>query len=115
MKPPKSIIAAIGVFYFVLQHFQRERLTALNDRITSRLLTDYRIKLRGRQTRPLASLSEAKSKPALVANRSHDPRRLSEDNNPIAEIQDPKVNLDKKKVMFPVDVRRRNSVIWYNQ
>src|SRR5215469_7428383 len=47
------------------------------------------------------SLSEAKSKPVSVENRSRDPRRLYEDNNPIAEVQDPKLDLDNKKIVFP--------------
>jgi hypothetical protein len=111
-------IIAFAVCYFGFQHFYRERFAALNDRITSqdRLLVDYRTKLRGatpdeaaaqieKLTRLLAetqkSLSEAKSKPVAVENRSRDPRRLYEDNNPIAAVQDPKLDLDNKKIIFP--------------
>jgi hypothetical protein len=114
-----TIIVAVAISYLALQHFQRERRAALDDRITSqeRLLTDYRTKLRGatpdetaaqieKLTSLLAdaqkSLHQAKNKPAPVENRPRDPRRLYEDNNPIAEVQDPKVDLDKKRVMFPV-------------
>jgi hypothetical protein len=111
-------IIVLGVSYSGFQHFHRERVAALNDRIASqdRLLADYRTKLKGatpdeaatqieRLTILLAeaqkSLREAKSKPVSVENRSRDPRRLYEDNNPIAEVQDPKLDLDNKKVIFP--------------
>ena len=82
-----------------------------------RLLADYRTKLRGatpdeaatqieKLTSLLAktekSLGEAKSKPVSVENRSRDPRRLYEDDNPIAEVQDPKLDLDNKRIVFPV-------------
>jgi hypothetical protein len=48
------------------------------------------------------SLSEAKGKLASVEKRSRDPRRLYEDNNPIALTQDPKIDLEKKKITFPI-------------
>jgi hypothetical protein len=112
-------IITFGVSYFAFQHFHRERVAALNDRISSqeRLLIDYRTKLRGatpeeaaiqieKLTGSLAeakrSLTEAKSKPGSMENRSRDPRRLYEDNNPIALTQDPKIDLDKKRITFPV-------------
>ncbi len=112
-------IITLGVSSFAFQHFHRERVAALNDRILSqeRLLTDYRTKLRGATPEEAAaqiekltgllaetqkSLSEAKSKPVSVENRSRDPRRLYEDNNPIALTQDPKIDLDRKKIIFPV-------------
>jgi hypothetical protein len=99
--------------------FDRADLSALNDRIASqeRLLTDYRTKLKGatpdeaatqieKLTSLLAetqkSLSEAKNKPISVGNLSRDPRQLYEDNNPIALTQDPKIDLDRKKIAFPV-------------
>ena len=47
------------------------------------------------------SLNETKSKPASVDNRSRDPRRLYEDNKPIALVHDPKIDLEKKKMTFP--------------
>ena len=95
-------IITLGVSYFAFQHFHRERVAALHDRILSqeRLLADYRIKLKGAEepatqveklTSLLAetrkSLREAKSTLASVENRSRDPRRLYEDNNPIAMTQ----------------------------
>jgi len=112
-------IITFGVSYFGFHHFQREELAALNDRFTSqeRLLADYQTKLRGptpgeaaTQIEKLTSLlaetqkrlSETKSKPVSVENQSHDPRRLYEDDNPIAEVQDPKLDLDNKKIIFPV-------------
>ena len=110
-------IITLGVSYFAFQHFHRERVAALNDRILSqeRLLADYRIKLKGAEepatqveklTSLLAetrkSLREAKSTLASVENRSRDPRRLYEDNNPIAMTQDPKIDLYKKMITFPV-------------
>jgi len=112
-------IITLGVSYFAFQHLHRERVAALNDRILSqeRLLIDYRTKLRGAtpeeaatQIEKLAallaetqkSLRETKSKPVSVENRSRDPRRLYEDNNPIALTQDPKIDLDKKMITFPI-------------
>jgi hypothetical protein len=112
-------IITLGLCYFPLQHFHRERVASLNDRIASqeRLLADYRTKLKGATPNEAAaqiekltglladtqkSLSEAKRKPVSVENRSRDPRRLYEDNNPIALTQDPKIDLDRKKITFPV-------------
>jgi hypothetical protein len=111
-------IITLGVSYFGFQHFHREGVAALNDRIASqdRLLADDRTKPRGAiadeaaaQIEKLTSLlaetqknlSEAKSKPASVENQSRDPQRLYEDNNPIAEVQDPKLDLDARKIIFP--------------
>jgi hypothetical protein len=108
----------MGVSYFALDHLHRERVTALNERIASqeRLLGDYRSNLKGatpdeaatqieKLTRLLAaaqtSLSAAKSKPVSVENRSRDPRRLYADNQPIALVSDPKLDLDQKKITFP--------------
>ena len=112
-------IITLGVSYIAFQQFHRERVAAFNDTIASqeRLLADYRTKLRGATPDEAAThiekltsllvetqknLSEAKSKPVSVENRSRDPRRLYEDNNPIALTQDPKIDLDRKKVTFPV-------------
>jgi hypothetical protein len=114
-----TALITLGISYFWFEHFHREDVAALNERIASqeRLLTDYRAKLRGATpdetaaqienlTNLLAetqkSLGEAKSKPVAVENRSRDPRRLYEDDNPIAEVQDPKLDLDNKRITFPV-------------
>jgi len=111
-------VITIGVSYFAFDHLHRERVTALNERIASqeRLLTDCRSKLKeatpdeaATQIQKLTSfladaqttLSAAKSKPVSVENRSRDPRRLYADNQPIALISDPRVDLDKKKITFP--------------
>jgi len=121
-RPPEAIVlivvVAVALSSLGFLQFHRERVAALNDTIASQegLLSDYRTKLKGatpdeaatqieRLTILLAetqkSLSEAKSKPVSVENRSRDPRRLYEDNNPIAEVQDPKLDLDNKKIVFP--------------
>ena len=114
-----TALVTLSVSYFGFEHFHRGRVAALNDRIASQeqLLADYRTKLRGatpdetaaqieKLTSLLAetqkSLSEAKSKPPSIENRSRDPRLLYADNNPIAEVEDPKVNLDNKKIIFPI-------------
>jgi hypothetical protein len=112
-----TALVAAGISYFGSLQVHRERVAVLNDRIASqdRLLTDYRTKLKGaspdeaasqveKLTRLLAdaqSPREAKGKPVSVENRSRDPRRLYEDNKPIALVHDPKVDLDKKKIVFP--------------
>ena len=110
-------IITFGGSYFAFQNFNRERVAALNDRVASqeRLLADYRTRLKvaaeaaaqiEKLTSSLAetqkSLSEAKGKLASVEKRSRDPRRLYEDNNPIALTQDPKIDLEKKKITFPI-------------
>ena len=46
------------------------------------------------------SLKAAKDRPRSVENHSRDPGSLYEDNNPIAQVQDPKIDLDQKKVTF---------------
>ena|SRR6516225_5838223 len=111
-------VVSIAVSYFAFDNLHRERVAALNETIASqeRLLTNYRTKLKGaspdeaaRQFEKLASqlaetqrsLSVAKSNPVSVETRSRDPRRLYDDNKPIALVGDPKVDLDKKKIIFP--------------
>jgi len=111
-------VVSIGVSYFAFDNLHRERVAALNETIASqeRLLTNYRTKLKGatpdeaatrieKLTRSLAdaqkSLSVTKNKPVSVENRSRDPERLYEGDKPIALVNDPKVDLDKKKITFP--------------
>jgi len=113
-----GIITLVGC-YFAFEHFHRDRVAVLNARIASqeRLLADYQTKLKGATpddaatqierltsllTETQKNLSEAKRKPVSVENRSRDPRWLYEDDNPIAEVQDPKVDLDNKRIIFPV-------------
>jgi hypothetical protein len=110
-------IIALGASYLAFQHINSERVSTLNDRIASqeRLLVEYRTKLKGAEgaaaqieklTRSLAeaqeSLREARSKPVSMEKQSRDPRRLYEGNNPIALAQDPKVDLEKKTITFPI-------------
>jgi len=112
-----TALVAVGISYFGLQQFHRERVAALNDTIASqdRLLADYRTKLKGatpeeavaqieKLTSLLAdarkSLATAKTEPVAVVNRSRDPQRLYEENKPIALVRDPKIELDKKKITF---------------
>jgi len=111
-------IVAVGMSYLGLHQFHRERVAALDETIASqqRLLTEYRSKLKGatpdeaaahieRLSSLLAdaqnSLSAAQNKPVSVENRSRDPRRLYEDNKPIALVHDPKIDLDTRKITFP--------------
>jgi hypothetical protein len=110
-------IITLGVSYFAFQHFHREAVDALDDKISSqeRLLIDYRAKLEGTEqaaaqieklTSSLAaaqeSLRQAKTTPVSIGKESRDPRRLYEGNSPIALTQDPKVDLEKKKITFPI-------------
>jgi hypothetical protein len=117
-----EVVALVGIITlvvssFAFQHFHRERVAALNDTIASqeRLLADYRTKLKGaneaaaqieKLTSSLAeaqeSLRQAKTTPVSLEKQSRDPRRLYEDDNPIALAEDPKIDLDRKKITFPM-------------
>ena len=74
---------------------------------------DYRTKLEGTEqaaaqidklTSSLAaaqeSLGQAKTTPVSIEKQSRDPRPLYEGNSPIALTQDPKVDLEKKRLHF---------------
>ena len=105
------MIGGIGICGFGFQHY-RERLADLNAQLVSRdrLLTEYRTKLTEAETQVMKltsalagaekRLKAAKDKPVLVENPSRDAHSLYEDNNPIAQVQDPKIDLDQKKVTF---------------
>jgi hypothetical protein len=105
------VIGGIGICGFGFQHY-RERLADLNAQLVSRdrLLTEYRTKLTEAETQVMKltsalagaekRLKAAKDKPVLVENASRDAHSLYEDNNPIAQVQDPKIDLDQKKVTF---------------
>jgi hypothetical protein len=110
---------AIGVSYLAFQRVQGEHLAALENQIAEReaLIAEYRTKLNGatpeqaaneieKLTKTLAdaqkNLNEAKTKTASVDARPRDPRRLYEEDNPIALVRDPKIDLDNKKITFPV-------------
>jgi uncharacterized coiled-coil protein SlyX len=106
-------IVVFGVSYSGFQHFHRERVADLNGRLASqdRLLAEYRTKLTetGRQIEKLTTaladaeknLRTVRDRPRSVENRSRDPGSLYEDNNPIAQVQDPKIDLDQKRITFP--------------
>jgi hypothetical protein len=113
------MIITIGVSYLVLQRIQNEHLAVLENKIAERetLITEYRSKLNGatpehaareieRLTKTLAdaqrNLAEAKTKAASLDVRPRDPRSLYQEDNPIASVRDPKIDLDNKKITFPV-------------
>ena len=110
-------VIAVGMSYFGFQHY-RERLADLKERLASqdRLLTEYRAKLSGANPEEAATqieqltaalaaadkrLSAAKNELIEVEKRFRDPRSLYDGNTPIAQVQDPKIDLDQKKVTFP--------------
>ena len=106
------VIVGIGISGFGFQHY-RERLADLNAQLMprDRLLTEDRTKLTEAEARvakltsALAAVEKrlraANDRPVLVENPSRDPHSLYEDNNPIAQIKDPKIDLDQKRITFP--------------
>ncbi len=111
-------IITLGLSYLVLQEFHRERLAVLNDRIASQeaLLGEYRTKLKGATPEQAASqidqltkllgdtqkaLNDVKNRVTSLEKLPRDPRQLYKDNSTMAIVQDPKIDLDKKTVMFP--------------
>src|SRR6516225_1738005 len=106
------VVVAVGTSSFGFRHY-RERLADLNERLASqdRLLIEYRTKLTdgGTQIEKLTAaladvekrLRAAKAIPGSVEDRSRDPKSLYEDNNAIAQVQDPKIDLDQKRITFP--------------
>ena len=113
---PEAIAVAVlivgGISYSGFR-YDRERFAVLNERLASqdRLLSEYRTKLTEARTHieklttALAnadkSIKAAKDMPTPVKIRSRDPLSLYENNNPIAQVQDPKIDLDLKKITFP--------------
>ena len=112
------MIIAIGVSYLAFQRVEGEHLAVLENKIAAReaLITEYRRKLNGatpeqaandieKLTKTLAdaqrNLNEAKTKAASLDVRPRDPRSLYEEDNPIASVRDPKIDLDNKKITFP--------------
>ena len=107
------VIVGTGIGGFGFQHY-RERFADLNAQLASRdrLLTEYRTKLTEAETQVVKltsvlaatekRLTAANDRSISVENRSRDPHTLYEDNNPIAQVQDPKIDLDQKKVTFAV-------------
>jgi hypothetical protein len=108
------MIITIGVSYLAFQRAEGGHLAVLENKIAEReaLITEYRSKLNGatneieKQTKTLAdaqsNLNEAKTKAASVNAKPRDPRSLYEEDNPIALVRDPKIDLDNKKITFPV-------------
>ncbi len=113
------MIVTIGVTYLAFQRAEGEHLAVLENKIAEReaLITEYRGKLNGatpqqaaneieKLTKTLAeaqrNLNEAKTKAASIDVRPRDPRSLYEEDNPIAVVRDPKIDLDNKKITFPV-------------
>ena len=111
------VIIGIGISGFGFRHY-RERLADMNGRLAfqERMLTEYRAKLSAANPEEAATqieqltaalaaadkrLSAAKNEPIEVEKRSRDPRSLYDGNTPIAQVQDPKIDLDQKKVTFP--------------
>ena len=114
-----SMIIAIGVSYLAFERVEREHLAVLENKIAAReaLVAEYRSKLNDatpeqaanqieQLTKTLAdaqrNLNEAKTKAASFDFRLRDPRSLYEEDNPVALVRDPKVDLDNKKITFPV-------------
>jgi hypothetical protein len=108
------MMITIGVSYLAFQRVEGEHLAVVENKIAAREATiaEYRSKLNGatseveklKETLADAqrNLNEAKTKAASVDVRPRDPRSLYEDDNPIALVRDPKIDLDNKKITFPV-------------
>ena len=108
------MIITIGISYLAFQRAEDEHLAVRETKIAEReaLITEYRSKLNGatneieKLTKTLAeaqsNLNEAKTKAASVDAKSRDPRSLYEEDNPVALVRDPKIDLDNKKITFPV-------------
>ena len=113
-----AAVVLVGIFYFVSYQSYRERLALFSDKMASNqaMLSEYRAKLKGatpaeaatqieRLTTLLAAsqkdLSEMQNKSTSSDGRPRDPHRLYADNAPIAVVQDPTVDLDRKTITFP--------------
>jgi uncharacterized coiled-coil protein SlyX len=113
-----AMIITIGLSYLAFQRVQGEHLAVLENKIAEReaLITEYRGKLNEatneieQLTKTLANLqrnlNEAKTKATSLEVRPRDPRSLYEEDNPIALVRDPKIDLDNKKITFPVATSR---------
>src|ERR1700730_10783121 len=114
-----AMIITIGVSYLAFQQVQGEQLAVLENKIAAQeaLITEYRRKLNGatpeqatgeieKLMKTLAeaqsNLNEAKTKAASVDAKPRDPRSLYDEDNPIASVRDPKIDLNNKKITFPV-------------
>jgi hypothetical protein len=112
------MIITIGACYFFVERSQRAHLATLENMIVERdaVIGEYRNKLNGaapeQVTREMETLrktladlqrnlSEARIKAASIAVTPRDPRSLYEEDNPIASVRDPKIDLDNKRITFP--------------
>src|SRR6266404_5398535 len=113
------MIITIGVSYLAFQGVEGEHLAVLENKIAAReaLIAEYRRKLNGatpeqaadeieKLTKMLAdaqrNLNETKAKAVSLDVRPRDPRSLYDEDNPIAWVRDPKIDLDNKRITFPV-------------
>ena len=113
------MIITIGVSYLAFQRVEGEHLAVLENKIAAReaLIAEYRRKLNGatpeqaadeieKLTKMLAdaqrNLNETKAKAVSLDVRPRDPRSLYDEDNPIASVRDPKIDLDNKRITFPV-------------
>jgi hypothetical protein len=113
------MIITIGISYLAFQRVQGEHLAVLENKIAAReaLIAEYRRKLNGatpeqaadeieKLTKMLAdaqrNLNETKAKAVSLDVRPRDPRSLYDEDNPIAWVRDPKIDLDNKRITFPV-------------
>ena len=114
-----AVILFAGIAYFASHHSHQERVALLSDKLASdeAVLAEYRLKLNGatpaeaathieRLTDQIAALqtdvSERPNKLAARDNQPRDPHRLYEDNNPIARVEPPQVDLDRRVIVFPM-------------
>ena len=112
-------VITFGVSYFAFRQVQGERLAVLENRVASQeaLLADYRTKANGATQEEAAAqieklttmladaqkeLDAAKTKSASLDGPSRDPHQLYDDDNPIALVGDPMVDVDNKKITFPL-------------
>jgi hypothetical protein len=112
-------IIAFGVTAFAFRQIERAALSALENKIVSQevLIAEYRDeldraapekaaaqieKLTKMLAEAQAGLNDAKTQGPSVDGRPRDPRSLYEDANPIALVGDPKVDLENKKITFPI-------------
>jgi cell division protein FtsL len=113
------IIITLAVSYLASQRSHNKHVVVLDQKITEReaLISEYRTKLNGATPQQAASeiekltkalaeaqsnLNEAKTKAASVNVKPRDPRSLYDEDNPIAAVRDPKIDLNNKKITFPV-------------
>ena len=107
------MMITIGVSHLAFQPVEGEHLAVVENKIAAReaLIAEYRSKLNGaaseveklkeRLADAQRNLNEAKAKATSVDVRPRDPRSLYDEDNPIALVRDPKIDLNNKKITFP--------------